>query len=464
MQFNSFLFFVFFVITYTVYLSCGQKWQNRILLLASYIFYGTWDYRFLFLILFSSLANYLAGHKIKSSDSEKKRTAWLWVSVVFNLGILGFFKYYNFFVDALADLMHWFGWGNHTFTLHIVLPVGISFYTFKTISYVIDIYRNKLSPTESLVDFSLYVAFFPQLIAGPIERATSLLPQICSKRTLTTTLFTSSAYLFLFGLFEKTVVADNLAVLVDTVYSGRAKDGFSVVIASYAFAFQIFADFDGYSNMAKGLAGLMGFRLIDNFNAPYFSENPSEFWSRWHISLSSWLRDYLYIPLGGNRGGLARTAGNLFITMILGGLWHGASWMFILWGAFHGLLLVVYLPLQKKLIKLPLVFRQLLLFHLVCFGWMLFRAENFEQFNSLIWQIFSNFHLILDTDQALLLKKLLFYTTIPVVYQYLQYRNNKICPVFAWPVAMRAIFYVLLFYMIVIFGFNDAQSFIYSKF
>jgi D-alanyl-lipoteichoic acid acyltransferase DltB (MBOAT superfamily) len=464
MQFNSFLFLVFFVITYTVYLFCSQKWQNRILLLASYIFYGTWDYRFLFLLLFSTVANYIAGHKIKSSVPEKKRKTWLWVSVVLNIGILGFFKYYNFFVDALADLILWCGWGNHTFALRIILPVGISFYTFKTISYVIDIYRNKLSPAESLVDFSLYVAFFPQLIAGPIERATSLLPQICSKRSLTTTLFTSSAYLFLFGLFEKTVVADNLAVLVDTVYSGRAIDGFSVVIANYAFAFQIFADFDGYSNMAKGLAGLMGFRLIDNFNAPYFSENPSEFWSRWHISLSSWLRDYLYIPLGGNRGGLARTARNLFITMILGGLWHGASWMFILWGAFHGLLLVAYLPLHGKLIKLPLVFRRLMLFHLVCFGWMLFRAENFEQFNYLIWQIFSNFHYTLDTDQTLLLKKFLFYTTIPIIYQYLQYSKKRLCPVFDWPVAMRAIFYVLLFYMIVIFGFNNAQSFIYSQF
>jgi alginate O-acetyltransferase complex protein AlgI len=384
--------------------------------------------------------------------------------VLLNLGILGFFKYYNFFVDALADLILWFGGGDHSFALHLALPVGISFYTFKTISYVIDIYRNKLSPAESLVDFSLYVAFFPQLIAGPIERATSLLPQICARRTVTATMFTSSAYLFLFGLFEKAVVADNLAVLVDTVYSGRNSDGFSVLIASYGFAFQIFADFDGYSNMAKGLAGLMGFRLIDNFNAPYFSENPSEFWSRWHISLSSWLRDYLYIPLGGNRGGIVRTARNLFITMILGGLWHGASWMFILWGAFHGLLLAAYLPLKGKLSQFPLVFRRLLLFHLVCFGWMLFRAENLEQFNYLIYQIFNNFHLTLDIDQFLLLKKLLFYTTIPLIYQYLQYSTKKMCPAFDWPIGMRALSYVFLFYMIVIFGFNNAQSFIYSQF
>lgn len=464
MQFNSFLFLVFFVTTYTLYLCSNHKWQNRILLLASYTFYGAWDYRFLSLILVSTFANYIAGREIDSSSSEKKRKIWLWIGVITNLGFLGFFKYYNFFADVLADLIHWFGWGDHTFALRILLPVGISFYTFQTMTYTIDIYRKKLSPTGSFSDFALYVAFFPNLLAGPIERATHLLPQICSERTITATLVKSSAYLFLFGLFEKVVVADNLAVLVDKIYNGHGSDGFSVLMATYGFTFQIFADFDGYSNMAKGLAGLMGFTLIVNFNAPYFSTNPSEFWRRWHISLSTWLRDYLYIPLGGNRGGIAGTVRNLFITMLLGGLWHGASWMFIFWGAFHGILLAVHLPMKDILAKLPLVFRRLVFFHLICFGWMLFKAQDPAQFAYLISQIFSNFQLTLEADQLLLLKKILFYSAIPIVYQYLQYSKEKLSPIFDWPVGVRTVCYVALFYMIVIFGFNDAQSFIYFQF
>lgn len=434
------------------------------MLLASYIFYAAWDYRFLSLIFFSSAVDFVVGGKIHQCNSEKIRKIWLAASVATNLGILGFFKYYNFFVDGLVDLFGWFGFAGHNLSLHIILPVGISFYTFRILCYTIDIYRKKLTPAGSIVDFALYVSFFPLLVAGPIERATSLLPQICSKRTLTAELIRVSSFLFLFGLFEKTVVADNLAVIVANVYDGSQSDGFGVLIATYGFAFQIFADFDGYSNMAKGLAGLLGIKLINNFNAPYFSENPSDFWKRWHISLSSWLRDYLYIPLGGNRGGTIRTARNLFITMLLAGLWHGAGLMFILWGLFHGLLLIIFLPLKESFSKLPSLFRRVLFFHLICFGWMLFRTPDIEQFSFLAKQLFFNFQLTFNASQLLMIKKFVLYSAVPIIYQYLQYRNEKLCPIFDWPIIFRAFSYVFLFYMIIIFGFNNAQSFIYSQF
>lgn len=464
MLFNSFSFLIFFSITYSIYLCCNHRWQNRVLLLASYIFYAAWDYRFLALICFSSAVDFVVGGKIHQSTSGSLRKIWLTVSVATNLAILGFFKYYNFFVDGLADLFSWFGFAGHNLSLHIILPVGISFYTFRTLSYTIDIYRKKLTPTGSIQDYALYVSFFPLLVAGPIERAANLLPQMSSKRTITAELIRVSSFLFLFGLFEKTVVADNLAVIVNSVYDGRQSDGVGVLIATYGFAFQIFADFDGYSNMAKGLAGLMGIKIINNFNAPYFSETPSDFWKRWHISLSSWLRDYLYIPLGGNRGGTIKTAGNLFITMLLAGLWHGAGWMFVLWGIFHGVLLIIFLPLKESYFKLPSTLRRVLFFHLICFGWMLFRTPDIEQFSFLVKQLFYNFQLTFDAGQLLMIKKFLLYSAVPIIYQYLQYRSEKLYPIFDWPIIIRAFSYVFLFYMIMIFGFNNAQSFIYAQF
>ncbi|MBU1567000.1 MAG: MBOAT family protein [Proteobacteria bacterium] len=416
------------------------------------------------LICLTTIVNYFLGNQIGRAYSDGARKKILLTSVVFNLGVLGFFKYYNFFTDVLADILLGLGWGDHSFSLQIILPIGISFYTFQILSYTIDIYRKQISPTDSFLDFALFVAFFPQLCAGPIMRATNLMPQITSHRTFSPVLLKTSCFLFLFGLFEKTVVADNLSVLVDSIYNSGAPDGFSVLLATYAFAIQIFADFDGYSNMAKGLAGVMGFTLVTNFDAPYFSENPSQFWNRWHISLSSWLRDYLYIPLGGNRGGMLKTARNLFTTMILGGLWHGASWMFIYWGAFHGILLAVYLPLNKKLACFPPWLRKLMFFHLICFGWMLFKAHNPVQFNGLLHSIFFNFQFPFQPQHLILLKQVLFYSAVPVLYQYLQYRKSAETPIAEWPLMSRSAVYVFLFYMIVIFGFSEAQSFIYFKF
>jgi D-alanyl-lipoteichoic acid acyltransferase DltB (MBOAT superfamily) len=464
MQFNSFIFLVFFSITYLLYLLSGHKQQNKILLAASYFFYAAWDYRFLSLILFSTAVNFFAGKQIHSNQSPAMRKKLLILTIAVNLSLLGFFKYYNFFADSLGQLLTWSGMTPPALGLHIILPVGISFYTFQTMSYTIDVYRRRIEACDSPVDFSLYVAFFPQLVAGPIERATHFLPQICMPRVITSTQFKTGAFLFLFGLFEKVVVADNLAVLVDSVYNGGKSDGMSVLLATYGFAFQILADFDGYSNMAKGLAAMMGFSLMTNFNAPYFSQTASEFWNRWHISLSSWLRDYLYIPLGGNRHGKSATVRNLIITMLLAGLWHGASWMFILWGGFHALLLVIYHLAAAPIQRLPVLLQRLVFFHLVCFGWLLFRAVDLPHLLSLLNQLLFHFNPGLAGSHLLMLKQLLLYCTIPLLYQFFQIRQSTLYPLFCLPLFARSLSYVLLFYMIVIFGFNNAQSFIYFQF
>ena len=464
MQFNSFAFLVFFVIFYLVYRCCSHRHQNHLLLLASYLFYGAWDYRFMALIAGSTVINYILGNRIAETNSSQLRRRFLILSIACNLGFLGFFKYYNFFADSLAAGLSTLGWGEHHFNLNIILPIGISFYTFQIIGYTVDIYKNKTAPAPTFLDSALFVAFFPQICAGPISRASALLPQISHPRNISGHLVKASSALFLFGLFEKTVVADNLAPLVDSVYQNSNPDGVSVLIATYAFAVQIFADFDGYSNMAKGLAGIMGFTLVTNFHAPYFSSTPSEFWNRWHISLSSWLRDYLYIPLGGNRLGGWYTARNLFTTMVLGGLWHGASWMFIFWGTLHGLLLAAYLPLKNQLSTLPGWIQKLLFFHLICFGWMLFKTTSISQFSRLVESLLFNFHFHAFTANWILIKQVLFYSAIPVVYQYLQYRKNLEQPLSEWPVGCRATAYLVLFYMTVIFGFSEAQSFIYFRF
>ena len=302
MLFNSIQFFVFFLIVYSLYLILNHKWQNRMLWLASYIFYGCWDWRFLSLIIISSGVDFYCGAKIDAANESCQRRKFLFVSVAVNLIILGFFKYFNFFVSSLNSLFIAFGLSIDIPILTIVLPVGISFYTFQTMSYTIDIYYKKIKPVDSFSDFCLFVAFFPQLVAGPIERAKNLLPQILRPRKVNLCDFYSGSYLIFWGIFLKVFIADNLAQVVDPIFIKEPPYmGKEVLVSLYAFSFQIFCDFAGYSNIAIGVARCMGFKLMNNFNLPYFSTNPSEFWQRWHISLSSWLRDYLYIPLGGNR-------------------------------------------------------------------------------------------------------------------------------------------------------------------
>jgi len=335
--FNSLQFFLFFAVVYSLYLAFNHKWQNRMLLVASYVFYGTWDWRFLSLIVISTIIDYYCGIKIDEITDAKKRKQFLAISIVANLSMLGFFKYFNFFAENLQALCCFFGFQVQPHFLNIILPVGISFYTFQTMSYTIDIYKGQLKPTRKFFDFALFVSFFPQLVAGPIERASHLLPQILSKRKVTIDKFCEGCYLIFWGLFLKVFVADNLARLVDPIFaSDPPYNGVKVLLGLYAFAFQIFGDFAGYSNIARGLGKCMGFDIMVNFNLPYFVTNPSDFWRRWHISLSTWLRDYLYIPLGGNKKGTLFTYRNLAITMFLGGLWHGAAWTFIIWGAYRG--------------------------------------------------------------------------------------------------------------------------------
>lgn len=465
MFFNSFTFFSFLALFMGVYLILPKKGQNLWILLGSYFFYGSWDVRFLSLIILSTLVDYAAGLKIHRATSVQIRKRWLLLSLSVNLGLLGIFKYLGFFVESAGAFLSMLGMENaNTWSLQILLPVGISFYTFQTMSYTLDIYRNELKPTRNFIDFAAFVAFFPQLVAGPIERASHLLPQIQSPRRPSPDMLRTGSFLLFYGLFQKTVVADNLAMLADRSFA-HPENGPLTLLGIYAFAFQIFADFDGYSNMARGMALLMGFRLFHNFHAPYFASTPSEFWKRWHISLSTWLRDYLYIPLGGNRKGKLRTKINLMATMLLGGLWHGANWTFLLWGAFHGLLLILW-PHKKTSAekKGSAILQRVLLFHLVCLGWLLFRAENLSRFSALLQQLPLHWDaLALPSVQSAWMQLGLF-ISVPLFYQAIQYFTNQVDPARRWPLPVRVATYVFLFYSIVIFGVSHAQSFLYFQF
>lgn len=383
-------FALFFVLFFAAYAAFGARHRKTVLLAASYLFYGSWNWKFLALIIGSTLLDFYVGRRLGEATDPIRRKRLVTLSVVANLAALGFFKYCNFFIDSAVTLLDALGLPVSAPVLEIVLPVGISFYTFQTMSYTIDIYRGKLQPTDSLRDFALYVAFFPQLVAGPIERAAHLLPQLARIGERVWRADTTGWGLIAIGCFKKVVIADNIAELVNLTYADPdATFGPAMWIGTYAFAIQIYCDFSGYSDIAVGIGRLLGLDIVQNFAAPYAANGPSDFWRRWHISLSTWLRDYLYIPLGGNRDGAWRTRRNLMLTMLLGGLWHGAAWNFVLWGAFHGLLLVAFRPrvwgaLAAKLGAHPLsrgllVFGQrLVFFHLVCLSWALFRATSLE--------------------------------------------------------------------------------------
>lgn len=386
MLFNSWQFLIFALVVYGLYYRLPLSGQNWMLLVASYVFYGAWDVRFLALLAGSTLIDYYVALRLVEQPDPVIRKRWLMVSLVGNLGTLAFFKYFGFFVESATTALQAMGLPVERLRLNIVLPVGISFYTFQTLSYAIDVYRGHLTPTRSLRDFALFVSYFPQLVAGPIERATKLLPQIIQARTVSMTQVHRGVWLISWGLFKKVVIADNLAMIVDRTFAaGSGASGAEYLIAIYAFAYQIYCDFSGYSDMARGLAALMGIDLMINFDRPYLATDPRDFWRRWHISLSTWLRDYLYIPLGGNRLGARRTAWALFATMVLGGLWHGAAWTFIAWGAFHGALLVGHrFLIQRSSAPVPhsrvrLWASRIVMFHLVAFGWLLFRAESLSQ-------------------------------------------------------------------------------------
>ena len=445
MLFNSLTFALFFALFIPLFLMVRRSvfWRNALLIVSSYLFYGWWDPRFLILVAISTSVDYLAalgaaGKQVSTVDriksgvfllavtagslafasrhdmwlaplvlvgvvaagiatylfervaADRRRACWLGFSLVTNLGILAFFKYWNFFASSIAAAFSLLGIELHSATLSIILPVGLSFYTFQAISRTFDCYRGKFNPAYSIVNYAAYHAFFPQLVAGPIERAAHLMPQFERVLPLTRDLVKTGALLFLWGLFQKLVIADNIAPLADAVFNAPAgKTSGETLVAVLAFTFQIYCDFCGYSNMARGLARGMGFDLMVNFNLPYFARSPSEFWQRWHISLSSWLRDYLYIALGGNRRGVRTMYRNLMATMLLGGLWHGAGWTFVAWGGFHGAIQVAYraLRLDSLIERLRFTTPMGFLVHasswavtmiLVMTGWVFFRARSFS--------------------------------------------------------------------------------------
>lgn len=509
MIFNSLSFLIFFPLVLISYYAVPVRLKNIILLIASLVFYGWWDTRFLFLVVASSAIGFLSSNA-KAHDkftlrqitvtnlflvgagllacmpnlkayivsdwvmlsaiskqsgfingdlftgvfsfiiilnlfyvtvlkiNPKNKSKIIFVSnIALNLLILCFFKYFNFFLDSFSDLLSSFNISLSTITLHIILPMGISFFTFQAMSYSIDTQLKKISPEKHFTDLLLYISFFPQLVAGPIERAERLLPQIHAKhRKITSDDVKESVYRIAYGLFKKVVIADGIAKTVDQIYSSTGTvTGFDVALATVLFAVQIFCDFSGYSDIAIGTARLLGFRLMENFKYPYFSVNPKEFWENWHISLSSWLRDYLYISLGGNRKGKIRTYVNLFITMLLGGLWHGASWNFVLWGAYQGGILIMHRIFYRK-VTMPsnwaaLWIRRMLFFIIVCYGWLLFRAHSFDTialFTKTLFTVWPNFtfHADLPTTASLfgipiflLIEYLSFKVKSPYFYLYI---------------------------------------------
>lgn len=389
MLFNSVSFALFFPLIFAVYwlLNKKLKTQNIFLLIASYYFYACWDWRFLFLLMFSTLLDYFTGIKMETDIKRKK--FWFWLSIIINLGFLGVFKYYNFFISSFADAMSGLGINVHYSTLNIILPVGISFYTFHGLSYVIDIYKSRIKAERNFIDYGLFVSFFPLLVAGPIERATHLLPQIKVKREFNYNNAVSGLRQILWGLFKKIVIADQCAIYANEIFAHhQGLYGSTLVVGAVLFAFQIYGDFSGYSDIALGTARLLGFDLLKNFNYPYFSRSIAEFWRRWHISLSTWFRDYLYIPLGGSKGGNWGRIQNTFIIFIVSGFWHGANWTFIVWGFLNALFIMPSIIFKTNRKHLDIVaensllpnLRELIMmivtFGLTVFAWIFFRADN----------------------------------------------------------------------------------------
>ena len=475
MLFNSFVFVLFFVIVYGAYVTAqkSRRIQNALLLVASYVFYGYWDWRFLSLIAISTLIDYFVGMNLAQTDSQTKKRRFLFLSVAANLGILASFKYFNFFASSLADTLSLFGLEAGFVTVNIVLPVGISFYTFQTMSYTLDIYRGKMKPTRDLLDFALYVSFFPQLVAGPIERASRLLPQISAPRKITTDQVNAGIFLLIWGYYKKVVIADNLARIANPVFNGGTSvEGLDLLVGVLAFTFQIYGDFSGYSDIARGLSKLMGFDLMVNFKLPYFASSPSDFWRRWHISLSSWLRDYLYISLGGNRRGVGMTYRNLFLTMLLGGLWHGAAWNFVIWGAYHGGILIMYRLLDKSShvsetagetfrTQAVWLLRVSVMFILTIVGWIIFRSGSVTQIVHIITSMGITPQ---STDAVQNLLEVAFYVLPLCIVQVIQHRSGNLLVLTDLPAVARILIYGFLLACIVVFGVDGSTEFIYFQF
>lgn len=404
MLFNSLSFLLFLPIVFILYWWVNKRslqLQNLLLLVVSCFFYACWDWRFLFLLLFSTALDYFTGIKMSEAKNQGNKKAWFWLSIIINLGFLGVFKYYNFFADSFAEVLSGMGIQANFWTLKIILPVGISFYTFHGLSYVIDIYKERIAPERNIISYSLFVAYFPLLVAGPIERATHLLPQVKKKRIFDYTKAVDGVHQVIWGLFKKVVIADNCALYANDIFDHyESMNSLSLFLGAIYFAFQIYGDFSGYSDIAIGTSKLFGIDLLRNFNYPYFSRDIAEFWRRWHISLSSWFRDYLYIPLGGSRGSMMMKIRNTFIIFLVSGFWHGANWTFIVWGALHAIYFLPLLITQNNRNHIESVakgkslptFRELtsmlLTFCLTALAWVFFRAKTVSEACSYLKNMF----------------------------------------------------------------------------
>ena len=482
MLFNSLTFFLFLPTVFCLFWVLGKnstKRQNLILLLASYTFYGWWDYRFLSLIVVSTLVDFFVGKAIYKAVDQKRKKRLLWTSIVFNIGLLGFFKYFDFFTGSLIEGLSTIGLEvSNTFTLTIILPVGISFYTFQTLSYSLDVYREKLKPTNNLLAFATYVAFFPQLVAGPIERAVNLLPQIVGTKKFKYSQGVEGLQLMLWGLFKKVAIADALAPMVDDIFLNYGSfSSVTLLMGAVFFGVQIYCDFSGYSDIAIGTAKLFGIDLMSNFKFPYFSRNIGEFWRRWHISLSTWFRDYLYIPLGGSRCKKQLAIRNIFIIFLVSGLWHGANWTFLAWGAFHALLFLpsfvvgnnrkftaglhLFTSLKTFLVDSS---RIVVTFFLVTIGWVFFRSETISASLGYLKAMFSCFEVEFYVHpQGYRMVDYFLLLAVFVVYEYV-IRADERNP-FPFSKYTRFACYLLLILGLIMF-YDDGvdRSFIYFQF
>ena len=481
MLFNSTSFAIFLPIVFTIYwffTNKSLKIQNLLLLAASFYFYSCWDWRFVFLLLFSIVLDYFSGIKMENSKNDNERKFWLWLSIGINLGFLGFFKYYNFFADNFAELLKGLGFQVNIWTLKIILPVGISFYTFHGLSYVIDIYFKRIKAERNFVDYAVFVSFFPLLVAGPIERATHLLPQIKVKREFSYEKAVNGLRQILWGLFKKMVIADNCAVFANQIFANSSTaSGSELLLGAIFFTFQIYGDFSGYSDIALGTARLFGMDLLRNFAFPYFSRDMAEFWRRWHISLSSWFKDYLYIPLGGSKGGNWMRIRNTFIIFLVSGFWHGANWTFIIWGFLNALFIMPSIILKTNRNNLEIVamnrlipsikdiFNILFTFSLTVFAWVFFRAEDVDHAISYILGIFKpslfSFPELKKAALATLIL-IIFFVAIEWIGRENQYAIEK--TLVKKPRALRWAFYGFIIILIGLFLQTHETPFIYFQF
>lgn len=483
MVFNSIDFFIFLPIVFFLYWFIFKKnlrLQNLLILIASYFFYGFWDWRFLSLIILSTTVDYFVGIKINESNTKSSRKRWLWVSVLFNVGLLGFFKYYNFFVNSWVDMLSTMGYHTEsTWTLKVILPIGISFYTFQTMSYSFDIYYKRLKPTKDFLSFAAFVSFFPQLVAGPIERASNLLSQILNNRSFNYNQCVGGLKLILWGLFKKIVIADSIAPIVDDIFSNYSSYPASTLILGVTlFSFQVYGDFSGYSDIAIGTAKLFGVELMSNFKFPVFSRNVAEYWQRWHISLSTWFRHYIYIPLGGSRVSKLKSVRNIIIIFLVSGFWHGANWTFIFWGAFHALVFIPVFLMGRNAIYKNTVIAQnsmfpslieigqvLLTFAIVTFSRIFFRSDSITDAFAFINGIVTNF--TYETYMHPSGYRMIDYyilLAVFVIYEYLIRKDERSPFKFKYKAVRFVVYALVILSMLLFYDDGVDRSFIYFQF